>query len=421
MLAPFHIASMRTPGKIVIVSQFYAPDPSTTATYMAAIANGLSTDCEVLVISGTAHSVSVAKTTRPRVVEVSTWTLDKDALARRAIAMVLFSIKMFFATLKHVTKNDVVLSVTTPFTLPYAVALATRLRGASAVLLIYDLYPEALVMAGLVRPKSLVARTIRFANGLLFGALDAIITIGRDVEALLLAYKGVDRRRIKFIPNWALLPIGYREPVIGHSFRDRFADKLVVGLSGNLGFTHSPSTVLEAARLLKADTNIHFLLSGWGSGWKQLTELYAAAPLDNVTLIDPVPESELEQFLSAADVWIIPYRRNVAGVSVPSRIYNLLAIGRPIIVAAEDHSEAALMLNEEDIGWVVRPEDPRDLAEAIRSAASDRAQTLAKGRRAALAAQRYTPERAIASYRQVMHDVMRNRRQYEGGIDAGRD
>jgi hypothetical protein len=92
-------------------------------------------------------------------------------------------------------------SVTTPFTLPYSVTLATKLRGASATLLIYDLYPEALVMAGLVQPRSFVTRTIRFANGLLFGALDAIITIGRDVEALLLTYKSVGSQKIRYIPN----------------------------------------------------------------------------------------------------------------------------------------------------------------------------------------------------------------------------
>src|SRR5450631_2277648 len=402
------MASMRKPGKLVLVSQHYAPDRSTTGTYVTAIAKGLSTDTEVLVISGTAHSASVAplEAAQPRVVEVGTWTPEKDALVRRAIAIVLFSVKIFFATLKHVTKNDVVLCVTTPFTLPYSVTLATKLRGASATLLIYDLYPEALVMAGFLQPSSWVTRTFRFANGLLFRTLAAIITIGRDVEALLLAYEGVESRKIKFIPNWTLIPIGYREIVAGNAFRRQFKDKLVVGLSGNLGFTHSVNTVFEAARLLKDERNIHMLFSGRGSGWKQLTELWAANPLDNVTLMDPVPESDLEEFLSAADVWMIPYRRNVSGVSVPSRIYNLLAVGRPIIVAAEASSEAALMLKEEDIGWVVRPEDPLDLAEAIRSAASDRDETSAKGRRAALTAQRYTYDRAIVSYRQVMEDVL---------------
>jgi glycosyltransferase involved in cell wall biosynthesis len=167
--------------------------------------------------------------------------------------------------------------------------------------------------------------------------------------------------------------------------------------------------VYEAAALLKDEKDIQILLSGWGSGWKQLTELSATNPLDNVTLVEPVPESALEEFLSAPDVWVISYRRNVVGVSVPSRIYNLLAVGRPIIVAAESNSEAALMLREEDIGWVVRPEDPNDLAEAIRAAASDRDETRAKGRRAALAAERYTYDRAITSYRQTARDMIHSR------------
>ena len=353
------MSSMRAPGKIVIVSQHYAPDPSTTATYLTAIAERLKLDFEVLVISGTARSASQGE---PRVVEMVSWTPEKAALVRRTVAIGWFSVKMFFATLKHVAKHDVVLCVTTPFMLPYSVTLATRLRGAAAVLLIYDLYPEAMIMAGLVLPRSLTARIIRFANGFLFGALDTIITIGRDVEALLLTYRRVDSRQIRFIPNWALLPIRYRVIDPDNSFRQPFGDRLVVGLSGNLGFTHHAVSVYEAARLLEGEKDIHFLLSGWGSGWKQLQEMHERDRLPNVTMTAPVAESELEEFLSAADVWIIPYRRSVAGVSVPSRIYNLLAVGRPVIVAGETHSEAAMMLIEENIGWVVRPEDSRDLA-----------------------------------------------------------
>jgi glycosyltransferase involved in cell wall biosynthesis len=160
---------------------------------------------------------------------------------------------------------------------------------------------------------------------------------------------------------------------------------------------------------LKDHKDIRFLLSGWGNGWGRLTELHAKAPLENVTLVERVPESQLEEFLSAADLWIIPYRRNVAGVSVPSRIYSLLAIGRAVIVAADAHSEVAMILKENDIGWVTRPEDPFDLAEAIRSAAGDREETLAKGRRAAKAAERYVYDRAIASYRQIVSELMHAR------------
>src|ERR1700751_4440098 len=301
------MASMRKLGKIVIVSQHYAPDPSTTATYLTAIAEGLATGYQVLVISGTAHSaVPGDGKTRPRVVEVKNRMTEKHALVRRAIAMMLFSVRVFFATLKHVKKNDLVLCVTTPFSLPYPVTLATKLRNASAILLIYDLYPEALIVAGLTRPDSLITRAFRIANGIMFRALDAIVTIGRDVEALLLTYKKVTRQKIRFIPNWALLPIAYRELSAGNSFRNGPANELVVGLSGNIGLTHDAGTVYEAARLLKDHKNIHFLFSGWGSGWGRLTELHAKVPLENVTLVERVPESQVEEFVSPADLWIIP-------------------------------------------------------------------------------------------------------------------
>jgi glycosyltransferase involved in cell wall biosynthesis len=120
-------------------------------------------------------------------------------------------------------------------------------------------------------------------------------------------------------------------------------------------------------------------------------------------MLNPVIESELVEFLAAADVWVIPYRRNVAGVSVPSRLYNLLAIGRAVIVAAEPYSEASMIVRENEIGWVVPPEDPDLLADAIRQASSDRAATLQKGRRAAEVARNYSSASALSQYSTLIH------------------
>jgi colanic acid biosynthesis glycosyl transferase WcaI len=402
---------MLKPGKILVVSQHYPPDSSTTAVYIATIAEALAQDNRVIVLSGSPNSraVEVVERTRPEIVEIANWTPQKDALLKRAIAASLLALRIFLATVMRAGRNDVVFCVTTPFTLPYAVALAARLRGAASVLLIYDLYPEALEAAGLIAPTSPTARLLRFANAALFRTLDAIVTIGRDVEPLLLAYQGVTRAQIHFIPNWTLLPVEYREISTDNRFRAGHHAKLVVGLSGNLGFTHSPGTVFEAARLLEADGDVHFILSGWGIGWKQLGDLQAAEGLDNVTLLDAVPQAGLVEFLSSADVWIIPYRRHIAGVSVPSRLYNLLAVGRAVIVAAEAQTEAALVIDEEQIGWVVPPEDPRQLADAIRLAASNREETRKKGQRAAAAAHKYNQEAALARYRAVILNARNNR------------
>jgi glycosyltransferase involved in cell wall biosynthesis len=151
-------------------------------------------------------------------------------------------------------------------------------------------------------------------------------------------------------------------------FRTGNPDKFIVGLSGNLGFTHDPETVFKAAQILSGNLSIHFLLSGSGVGWGELVSAQEAVRLPNVTLIESVAANDLETFLAAADLWIIPYRRNMAGVSVPSRLYNLLAIGRPIVALSEPDAEHSVMLREHDIGWVVEPENATALAETILAA-----------------------------------------------------
>jgi hypothetical protein len=153
---------------------------------------------------------------------------------------------------------------------------------------------------------------------------------------------------------------------------------------------------LEAARLLRDDSDIHFLLSGWGIGFDQLREMQSEAKLPNVTLVDRVEDHQLETFLSAADAWIIPYRKNVAGVSVPSRFYNLLAIGRPVILVSEAGAEAALTVTEHDVGWVVEPGRPDELAKAVRRAAS--ADDPQRAARAAEIAGRFDFDAAMDGY-----------------------
>jgi glycosyltransferase involved in cell wall biosynthesis len=157
---------------------------------------------------------------------------------------------------------------------------------------------------------------------------------------------------------------------------------------------------------LKDNTSIAFLLSGEGVGWAKIKEMQAASPLPNVTLLERVPDSELEDFLSAGNVWIIPYRKSNTGVSVPSRTYNLLAVGRPIVICSEPDAEAAILLREENIGWVAPPEDPQALARIISAAAENAADTQEKGVRAAQVASRYTPQIALRAYRDLMSALL---------------
>jgi glycosyltransferase involved in cell wall biosynthesis len=395
-------------GRVLLVTQHYAPFPSTTSGYMTDIAKELAHENEMIVLSGTpgSSSTSPRKPGEPTVIEIRSWWPGKSALVSRSLAAVLFAVQVFLAVLKHSRRGDAVLCVTTPFTLPYAVTLAARLREASAALIIYDFYPDSLVMAGFLQPTSMLTKIMRWANKVMFEGLDAIVTIGRDMNSMLMAYPKMTAEKITFIPNWATLPVRYRQIEPGNAYRRNCGGKFLVAMSGNAGFTHDPESVFEAARMLQDNPHIHFLFSGEGVGWTKLKERQAASPLANVSLVERVPETELESFLSAADIWVIPYRKNNTGVSVPSRIYNLLAVGRPVIICSEPDAEAAILVREHDLGWVVQPENPAAIAEAVKIAAQEVGKTSEKGQRAAAIAPRYTRQTALKSYRELMSRLL---------------
>lgn len=399
---------MRKPGKVVVVSQHYLPDRSTTAAIMSAIAGHLATEAPVLVLSGTPGSKSREPVTsgKPTVVEIKNRMPGKVALFKRAIAEVSFTVRTSWALLLKLRRGDVVLTVTAPFMLPYAVAAAAKLRRARSVLILHDLYPDVLVMAGLLQPSSIVTKVIHGANALMFRALDAVVIIGRDTEQLLSRYRGMTRDKIRFIPNWATLAAAVRPIRLDNRYRRPHAARFVVGLSGNLGFTHDPIIVFEVARLLQDDPDIHFLLSGWGIGFDWLKEKQSHANLPNVTLVDRVEDENLEEFLSAANVWLIPYRKNAAGVSVPSRFYNLLAVGRPVILVSEPDAEAAVTVIEHGVGWVVTPGNADDLARTIRVASLR--EDVSKADRAAKIAERFNFAAAMSSYSLLVRGLLRN-------------
>ena len=397
---------MRKPGKVVVVSQHYPPDSSTTAAIMAKISEHLAAEIPVLVLSGTAGSAAGGSTSKqPAVVEIRNRIPEKAALLKRAAAEACFAVRAFMALLKRLQRGDVAVTVTAPFMLPYAVAAAAWLKRARSVLIMHDLYPDVLVTAGLLNPASVSAKAMRGANALMFRTLDAVVIIGRDTEALLLRYKGITPDRIRFIPNWATLAPAVRPLQPDNPWRRPHAARFVVGLSGNLGFTHDPLIVFEAARLLRDDPDIHFLLSGWGIGFERLKQMQSETGLANVTLVDRVEDEKLEEFLAAADVWLIPYRRNAAGVSTPSRFYNLLAVGRPVILVSEPGAEAALIVTEHDVGWVVAPGKPDQLAKAIRQAFSS--EDPLRAERAAVIARRFNFAEAMAGYSLLIRELRR--------------
>jgi len=230
-----------------------------------------------------------------------------------------------------------------------------------------------------------------------------VIALGRDM-ARLVQEKSQGKANVSVIPNWGdvdvILPALKAENALLQELN--LTDKFIVHYSGNHGRTHDLLSLVEAANLLKDESDIHFLFIGEGSGKAQAFERAETLGLCNVTFRTFVDRSELNTSLNASDVSVVAFKKGMAGISVPSRLYNLMAAGKPILAVVDDDSEVADVIREAELGVTVPPESPELLAEQILSLKNDperRAQMAVNSRNEAVAKYSY------AAIRQQYRDL----------------
>jgi glycosyltransferase involved in cell wall biosynthesis len=265
-----------------------------------------------------------------------------------------------------------------------------------------DLYPGVAEALGKIRSPALLS-LLDWANGVAHGNADRIVVLGADMKEKLAA-DGVDAERIEILPNWvdcsAVRPLAYS------AFRERFGEKFVVMYSGNLGFAQPLEVVLEAAGLLREERDLVFVFVGDGASKPFLEERARCERLSNVVFLPYQPKEALSASLSAADLHLVPLRRGLAGLMVPSKVYGVLAAGRPFVAMMEEHAEVARMARRSDVGFVSPPDDAPALAALLRSAAAERERLREMGRRARELAERsFDRPTATARFGEMLQQV----------------
>ena len=397
-----------TSRAIWVASELYHPELTSTGFFVTGIAEKLAGRCRVEVLCGqptySMRGVRHAREevrNRVRIWRARSTTFDKDRLLGRAINTLTLTTSLFFHALRRMRKGDELLVVTNPPVLPFAMVLAARLRGVRSVVLIHDLYPEVLIATGMAAEDSWVVRTYSKLTRWLYRKADEIIVLGRDAKELV-ARRFLDAAgKITVIPNWADLPRIGLAPKKGQSVRATLGldGKFIVQHLGNMGRTHGIESLADAAERLRDYPDVHFMIVGAGFQRPQLLKRIALAGLTNVSVVAPCADDELEAYLNACDIALISFRKGMAGVSVPSRMYNVMAAGKPILAVADPESEIARVVSEEAIGTVVPPESPDLLATAILSARENPAQLIEFGRRARrIAEEKYSPAAVLGLY-----------------------
>jgi glycosyltransferase involved in cell wall biosynthesis len=402
--------------RVWLVSELYYPELTSTGYFLTGIAEGLVGDYDVFVLCGQpsywARGVRAPfreMRNRVNVQRCRATTLDKNKLLGKIINLITISLSIFLAALFRFRSGDIVIVVTNPPLLPYLTALACRVRGTRIILLVHDVYPEILTRLGILKPQSIPLHLLNRASVWLYQSTDRILVLGRDMQCLVAEKLSSRRDRVVIATNWASFEMIVPAPRGNNQLLNtlHLKEKFVVEFFGNMGRPHCIEDLLDAAELLKPDPDIHFLLVGWGVKKVWAVKEKQARNLENMTIIDPLPREQSCDVQNACDIAINALSSDMRGISVPSRTYNVMASGKPMLAVCDDDSELAAVIHEEQIGWVVPPGRPDLLAAAIKVAKAAPDDLRIMGERAYQAAEtKYTIASVLKVYTTLIEGLI---------------
>lgn len=394
--------------ELFVASELYYPEDRSTGYFLTCIAEGLARLRSVTVLC--AQPTYDARGQRApneemrngvRIRRCWATTFSKDRIVLRLINLITISLSLFIKACKTIRPGAVVLVVSNPPTLPFLMLTACRLRRAKCVLLVHDVYPDVLTAVGVIRRDSPICLAMHTAYRWLYGRMHGIIVLGRDMARLVRNSTQPRQIPIHVIPHWAdTNEITPSEPLQNELLKTLgLLDKFVVQYSGNMGRTHDIESIMTAALLLSDTPEVHFLLIGGGAQRAKISRAVRDHQLENVTLLPYQPRSELPVTLNACSAALVSLRTGMAGVSVPSRMYNIFAAGKPTLGMVPEDSELGLLIRQEGIGWTVPPEQPARLADTIREVLHNRDYLQAAGKRArALAERDFSLNQSLRDY-----------------------
>jgi glycosyltransferase involved in cell wall biosynthesis len=398
-------------NRVWIVSEFYYPDENATGYLLTRIAEDIAHSEEVRILCGPLayaqdQSESSVYTHHKVFIErVDSSTFNKDFLFLRLINNITLSFKILIRLIKELNPQDKVLVVTNPPSLPFVAAIACRWKKALYFVLVFDIYPEVLVAAGVFNKHNPMVYLMKRMTRILFSKAQKVIVLGRDMYGLLQRNYRVACDRLVVIPNWGEVNVIKPKKIGENAILKELSisNKFVVQYVGNIGRTHNVELLLECAELLKDKTDICFLFIGDGAKKKWLTESVEKRNLNNVIIQTFYSRERQSDVHNACDIAVVSFIPGMAGISVPSRIYNIMAAGKPILAITDPESELAMVVQEENIGWVVTSYRARDVVDNILAAHGNNATVFEMGKRARKAAEaKYSFDKIIPIYRNVI-------------------
>lgn len=330
---------------LYIVTELFPPDETSTAYILGEMANAAAREYDVHVICGPEIYDSRKKIDENnpfilndtiKLTRVYSHGLDKNTKLGKAWSFLTMSLRLYLIAKSKIKEGDKVLMVTNPAPLVLLMSRLRKKRAFSLNILVHDVFPENMVSAGLHLP-SLVYRSLKSRYDKAYACADKLLALGRDM-AFILRQKTKNFVPIAIVENWSDLdnvqPLPFPQ------------GKIKIQYAGNIGRVQGLESLMEN---LPNDIELHFY--GTGSMEKTLKEKRQ----DNVYFHGPYFRSQQTNVLGSAHISVVTLEKGMYGLGVPSKTYNIMAAGRPILYFGPEDGEIGLLIKEHQIGFIGWP------------------------------------------------------------------
>ena len=272
------------------------------------------------------------------------------------------------------TKNiDLIYVASTPPTQGALAAIVKIIKRVPFVYNLQDIFPDSLVGTGLAKKGGLLWKVGRVIENFTYRNADKIIVISEDFKKNIMA-KGVPEEKIVVVYNWvdqnAVIDIPRSENILFDRYGlDR--SKFYITYNGNIGLTQNMDMLLEVAKALEVNENIHFVLVGNGAYLEQVKQIIKDRNIGNVTLLPFQPYEKISHVFSLGDVSLVISKPGVGANSVPSKTWSIMSASRPIL-ANFDENELKSIIEKNDCGIFTKAGDKVAFTDAILKLYNDR-------------------------------------------------
>jgi colanic acid biosynthesis glycosyl transferase WcaI len=298
----------------------------------------------------------------------------------RIVAWAGFHLVSTIAALVLIERPDVILVPSPPLSIGASAWIVGACRRAPFVYNVQEIYPDIAVNLGALKNRRAIA-ALESLERFVYGKAAAVTVIAPRMRRRLIE-KSVPPGKVHVIPNF--VDVDRLAPAPRHnefSRRHGLDDVCAVTYAGNMGPAQGLDIVIDAARLLPPDSRVRFLLVGEGILRSRLAAEAAALPHANVGVLPYQPNAMMPQIYGASDVSLVPQAAAIGSDAIPSKVYRIMASGRPLIAVTEHDSDLAALVREAGCGAIVPPGDAVSLAGAVTDAAQRAADWRAMGLR----------------------------------------